>query len=192
LDLLSTIKEIDTELFLFLNSIHTPFFDVVMVWISGKLSWLPLYVLFLYLIIKQYGKGTWLILLFTGVLITLSDQISLNVFKNNFMRFRPSHNLDIKDVIHIINNYRGGTYGFISSHSANMFALATYLFFIFKNNIKNIGYYLFPWAAIIAYSRIYLGVHYPTDITIGAIVGIVIGITVYKLYRFTNSKISKG
>ena len=123
----------------------------------------------------------------------MADRISVMGFKNVFLRYRPTHNLDIKDLIHTYvkangDEYRGGMYGFVSSHAANFFALSTYLFLCFKNQSGKWGI-LFLWAGIIAYSRMYLGVHYPLDIVGGTLLGIFIGISVHKLiFTFTPLK----
>jgi len=122
------------------------------------------------------------------LVIVLADQISVHAFKNVFLRYRPCHNLALQAQVHL-NGGCGGTYGFISSHSANTFALAMFLTLLFKNKIKYFGLAIFFWAAFVSYSRIYNGVHYPADIAVGAIVGMGIGITVFKIYQFANNKL---
>ena len=189
MDLINSIKEFDTQLFLFLNSKHNAFFDFLMFWASTRLVWIPLYLFFFYLAFKQVGNRIWLVAIAAVVLILLSDQLSVHAFKNVFLRYRPCHNFLIQSQIHL-NGDCGGTYGFISSHAANTFALATFLFLFFRNKINYFGVFVFVWAAFVSYSRIYNGVHYPADVALGAIVGIGIGIAVYKLYDHFNSKIS--
>ncbi|MBL7883937.1 MAG: phosphatase PAP2 family protein, partial [Bacteroidia bacterium] len=171
--IIESIKQLDTELFLYLNSKHTAFFDVVMYWASHKLFWIPLYSFFLYLAYKYFGKKVWIVALTATIAIVLSDQISTQLFKNVFLRYRPCHNLLIQSQIHLNGNC-GGTYGFVSSHAANTFALATLLFLLFKNKIKYFGIVIFSWASFVSYSRIYNGVHYPADISVGALLGIVV------------------
>lgn len=187
---IASIKEIDTELFLFLNSKHNAFFDVVMFWSSHRYFWIPLYSFFFFLVFKHFGKKTFLIAAATVLLIVLSDQISVHAFKHVFLRYRPCHNLLIRAQVHL-NDGCGGTYGFISSHAANTFALAMFLSLLFKNKIKYFGLSIFIWASFVSYSRIYNGVHYPADIIFGAIVGMGIGISVYTIYQKVNLRLEK-
>ncbi len=192
MELFNTIKDIDTQLFLFLNSKHNSFFDVVMYWASHKHFWIPLYLFFFYLSYKKTGKQVWLVALAAGLVILLSDQISVHAFKHVFQRLRPCHEVLIQAQIHLQNGYCGGSFGFISSHAANTFALATFLSLLFQNRFKYFTPLVFFWAAFVSYSRIYNGVHYPGDIIIGGLVGTGIGITVYKLYTLAHAKIYKA
>ena len=123
MNFINSIKSIDTQLFLFLNGKHNSFFDFIMYWASDKFVWIPLYVFFLYLVYKHVGKRLWLVILAVLMLIVLSDQISNRGFKNNFKRYRPCHNLEIQNQIHL-NGECGGTYGFVSSHAAKANVLA--------------------------------------------------------------------
>lgn len=191
MDIINTIKDFDTQLFLFFNSKHNEFFDVVMYWVSHKLFWIPLYLFFFFLAFKQVGPRIWLVLIAAALLILLSDQISVHAFKNIFLRLRPCHNLLIVSKVHLLNGHCGGAYGFVSSHAANTFALAMFLSLFFRGRIKYFGMLIFSWAALVAYSRIYSGVHYPADISVGAILGMGIGIAVFKMYTFSQTKIFK-
>ncbi|MFL5762522.1 MAG: phosphatase PAP2 family protein [Bacteroidia bacterium] len=181
------IKEIDTELFLYLNSKHNAFFDFVMFWASHRFVFIPLYALFLFLAWKYYGKKVWLVALCAALLILLSDQISVHAFKNVFLRYRPCYNELICNQVHL-NDGKGGQYGFISSHAANTFALAMFLYLLFRGKIRYFGWMIFAWAAFVSYSRIYNGVHYPLDVAVGAIVGMGIGVAVYRLFRYIDEK----
>ena len=191
MDIINSIKDFDTELFLFLNSKHNDFFDVVMYWVSDKFFWIPLYLFLLFLAYKQVGKRIWLMVLAAALLILLSDQISVHAFKNVFLRLRPCHNLLLQSKVHLLNGYCGGMYGFVSSHAANTFALATFLSLFFRGKFNYFGILIFSWAALNCYSRIYSGVHYPADVAVGAILGMGIGIVVFKIYIFSHTKIFK-
>jgi undecaprenyl-diphosphatase len=190
MNIINSIKEIDTQLFLFLNSKHHPLLDPVMFWVSHKFFWIPLYVFFLFLVWKHFGKKTWLVVLAVVLVIVLADQLSVHAFKNVFLRYRPCHNCEIGSQVHL-NDGKGGMFGFISSHAANTFALAMFLSLLFKNEIKYFTLLIFIWAAFVSYSRIYNGVHYPADIAVGAIVGMGIGIVVFKLFSFADNKLYK-
>jgi undecaprenyl-diphosphatase len=172
--MLETIKTIDENLFLFLNAQHNSFWDQAMWLFSSMLFWGPLYVWFLWLLHKEYPRYYWTVLVAIVLLITASDQLS-NLAKDSFMRFRPTHEPHLQDLVHTVNGYRGGMYGFYSAHSANSFSVA---FFIIASVTKGRNY-LIPVALIYAtlsgYSRIYLGVHYPGDILTGALIGAIVG-----------------
>jgi undecaprenyl-diphosphatase len=190
-DFINTIKELDMQLFLLLNSMHNSFFDEVMYWVSHKFFWIPLYMFLLFLVFKQSGKNTWIIAIFVALLVVLCDQLSVHAFKEVFLRYRPCHNLLIQSKVHLLNGHCGGAYGFVSSHASNTFGLAMFLTLLFKNKIKYAGLFLFVWAALVGYSRVYSGVHYPADIAVGAILGMGLGITVFKLYQRTMIKLQK-
>jgi len=182
------IKNIDTELFLFLNSKHNAFFDSVMYWVSHKYFWIPIYAFILFLIYKHFNKKVFLITVFAVLSFAASDQISTRAFKKTFLRYRPCHNIEIQSKVHV-NGECGGQYGFVSSHAANTFALAMFLTLLFSKKIKYFSVLILSWAAFISYSRIYNGVHYPADIAVGGILGMGIGIAVFKIFRLIEVKI---
>jgi len=187
---LEFFKHIDTSLFLYLNGKHNGFWDVVMYWTSKEYTWLPLYFFLLYLVYKKQPEQTLSVLLSVGILITLSDQLSVHLFKNFFLRYRPSHNLLIQSLVHTVKGYRGGMYGFVSSHASNTFALATFMGLRLNKYYKYIATCLLVWACFVSYSRIYLGVHYPADVAAGALLGIILALLVDKLYLYLANKIS--
>lgn len=190
--MIEAISNFDHHLLLWLNGHHNETMDGIMVFISGKFQWIPLYALLLYFIIKKYGKQTVWILLGAALTITLADQISVHFFKEVFQRYRPCHNLDFGYLVHTVNNKCGGKYGFVSSHAANSFAIATYVGFLLKRNSSKLPLVLLLlWAAVVSYSRIYLGVHYPGDVAVGGLLGILIGFFVYRILIFTLQKIQK-
>ncbi len=187
LSIITFFKELDTQLFLAINGAHAPIVDVCMHYISSKLFWIPFYILLLLLLIKKYKVQTWLILAFVALIITISDQACLHLFKNVFMRYRPCHNLLLSSKIHLVDGC-GGLYGFVSSHAANTFALAYFVIVLLKDDYKFITL-LYIWAALVAYSRIYLGQHFPADCVFGAILGLTISFFVTKLYTYSKAKI---
>jgi undecaprenyl-diphosphatase len=185
------LEHIDQELLLYLNSFHSDFMDQVMWLVSGKLEWIPLYLVLLYLLYKQYGKNIWMLLLGVGLSILMADQFSVKLFKEFFERYRPCHNLDIGEFVHLVNNKCGGKFGFVSSHAANSFALASYVGLLLRDRFKYALFLLLFWALLVSYSRVYLGVHYPADILGGGVLGFLIGFIVYKIYRGINNLIKK-
>lgn len=180
--MLEILKNIDIQLFSFLNSLNSPFWDTVMLWITYKYTWIPFYAFLLYLIIKKFKWHSIFILLAVVLLIFMSDKISV-FFKNYFERPRPCHEPLLEGLVHTVKNKCGGAYGFVSSHAANSFALASFITLIMGKRIKYFGYAMIFWALLVSYSRIYLGVHYPADILGGAALGILIGFFVYFLLK---------
>ncbi len=183
--MLEIIKNLDTNLFIFLNSINSPFWDKTMWLISAKTTWYPLYLAIIAYIIYKYKNKSIILLFSIALLITLADQTSVHLFKDVFQRFRPCHNPELQNIVHLVNNKCGGKYGFVSSHATNVFSIALFLSFILKNKFFTIG--IFFWAIIISYSRIYLGVHYPLDVLGGAALGCVLAYIIHKLYIIANS-----
>ncbi|MBS4013140.1 MAG: phosphatase PAP2 family protein [Bacteroidetes bacterium] len=173
------ILNLDRELFFFLNGLNNSFFDVVMSSISGRLTWIPLYAFLLYLLIRKYKWKTIWIVLAIILLTFLADQTA-NLFKASFQRLRPCQDDEINHMVHFLSC--GGRYGFISGHAANTFALATFVAFLFKDrSFLYLRIIFFSYAALNAYSRIYLGVHYPGDVIAGALVGSMLGMGMYFL-----------
>lgn len=182
------LNEIDTKFFLFLNGIHSSFWDPVMWWISGKKEWIPFYAVLLGWIIYRFRWRTLYILPFFILLIVLSDQISV-LIKNAVQRLRPSRNEELQELIHLFKNYRGSGYSFVSSHASNTFALAAFTRCLLRN--KWFGIAIFIWASVISYSRIYLGLHYPGDILFGALLGVLVGVFTYQILVLFFKKIVK-
>jgi undecaprenyl-diphosphatase len=172
----------EKSIFFFLNGSESTFWDNFFWLYSSKWIWIPFYLcLFIVFVYKKKGKEIVLILLAVAVVILLCDQISSGFFKPFFHRLRPTHHPDFKDQVAIVGGYRGGLYGFISSHAANAFGFATFLALVFRNRLFTFA--ILSHALLTGYSRIYLGVHFISDIVAGSLLGITIGYTIYLLFN---------
>ena len=186
---MDTLLELDKDLLIFLNSFHADWLDPIMFWLTKTIVWLPLYLFLLYLSIRQFKKQTWVVLVGIGLTILLADQITSGLMKPFFERLRPSRDPGLEGLIHLVNGYKGGKYGFASGHAANTFGTATFFFLVFRNIHPWIKW-IFVWAALMTYTRIYLGVHYPGDILVGGMIGCSVGWIGYKTFSLILRKLN--
>ncbi|RMZ59811.1 phosphatase PAP2 family protein [Chryseobacterium nematophagum] len=164
----------DKKVFLYLNNLGSSPFDQLWMLISSTWIWVPLYIIFCYLLFKNYKLRSFVfILLFIALGVTVSDQLA-SVFKYGVARLRPCHDPTLEHHMRIVKC--GGQFGFYSAHASNTFFLASYLTILLKDKIKWFPYAIFVWAIIVSYSRIYLGVHFPIDILVGVFVGSLLGV----------------
>ena len=184
--MIDTLNQLDTQLLLALNSMHTPFWDGVMALASGKLTWLPLYAALLWALVRKYRWQSVWWLLAVALVVLLVDRISSGLIKPCVARLRPTHEPAIAHLVHIVNGYRGGLYGFVSSHAANTFGVATLLAGALGR--RWLWAALPLWAAFVSYSRIYLGVHYPGDVLCGAALGLSVGLSIYFTAKYLIPK----
>lgn len=187
------ILNADTELFLFLNSFHHKSLDPFMIAISEPLYWLPIIlILFIYLF-KIYKKSAISIIIALLTVAAITDFTSGKIVKPTVKRLRPCKVKVLRKKTHTTKETKcGGKYGFFSSHASNMFGLAVFLLLIFWKSKKSIRYYFIPLATLVAYSRIYLGKHYPSDILVGAIFGSLVGYFIHKLFIKITSNYNKA
>jgi undecaprenyl-diphosphatase len=183
------LERLDQQLFLFINSHNSPFFDQVMYVISGRVTWIPLYLAILIALGIKYKRKFYFIILMIIVAMTLSDQLAL-LIKNEVQRLRPCHLPALEGLVHIVRGICGGAYGFVSSHASNSFTIA--LFTSMLINRKWFSWSMVFWALLVGYSRIYLGVHYPGDVLCGSILGIIVGWSVAMLFRLSEEKLLPG
>lgn len=186
------LNNIDTETFLSLNSFRWNFADTFFVLFSGKWIWIPMYASILYVLFRDFGwKQAILMAVCVAAAITLADQIGNSVMRPFFERPRPANeDSPIADLaIYVEGHKPGGHYGFPSCHAANTFALASLISLWIRRRALTV--FLFLWALITCYSRIYLAAHYPGDLFVGALLGIAISILLYYLSILIGNKILK-
>lgn len=183
--MLDEILSLDEHLFVFLNGLGSEKYDGLWLILTKQTSWIPFFLLLLYFIFNKLGtKQTLYLLIFVTILIVLTDQTA-NIFKNGFQRLRPCNNPEINSFIRIVQSRT--SYSFFSGHAANSMGVVTFLYLIF-NKEYNYFWLLFLWPLIFAYSRIYLGLHYPLDIISGYLCGAIFGFLMFKLYQKAQKK----
>ena len=188
--MLERLIHIDTEILLAINGWHSPWADSLMWIISAKATWIPLYLLLIGLLVWRYRKPAmtsvkWLqrvpvcvvMIVVIVIVVGAADFIASGILKDLIARPRPTRVPELEGVLHLVNGYRSGRYGFVSSHAANTMACALLFSLIWRKKITTVG--LMLWVAANCYSRMYLGVHYPTDILGGLIVGSLVAVVAF-------------
>ncbi len=194
--MIETLTAFDSQLFIAIHTfVHCAFLDRFMMIFTDRFVWVPMYCAMAWFLWRSFGtKKTIICLIAVALTITLADQTCASLIRPMVERLRPANvSNPISKFVQIVDNYRGGRYGFPSCHAANTFALASLFVFITRN--ARISAFLYVWALLNCYSRIYLGVHYPGDLLVGAVLGSIIAFIVYyplnyvaKLQIFPNDK----
>jgi undecaprenyl-diphosphatase len=188
------LADIDRALFLVLHGQHVAWLDTLMWYVSEKYTWLPVYALLLILLYCRYpGKWFLLVVVMIAVNITLNDQLASAVFKDMVARLRPSHDPALEGMIQFVKEpngqlYRGGLYGFYSSHAANYAGVVTFFILLMRPLRKFSVVLLLAWVLLISYSRIYLGVHFPGDVLMGLLMGTLIGWICFRVFKMMYQK----
>ncbi len=186
--MLEEIIKYDKQLFLFLNNLGSLTWDGFWMFVTNKLNWIPLYIGLLLLSYKNLGlKKTLVLLVFIALLITTTDQLA-NFFKYGVQRLRPCHDSDLDGLVRLVKSSCGGKFGYFSAHASNHFAVALFFTILFRKKYKYIGFFLLFWAFLVAYSRVYIGVHFPLDILTGTLIGLILSWLFVKLYIFAIEK----
>lgn len=183
-EMIQYLSQIDTDLFLWLNGFHSTFWDYFMTIYSSRFVWVPFYASFVYVMFRNFPwKVNVTCLIVITLIILICDQTASGLLKPMVMRMRPS-NLDnpISPLVHVSFGYRGGRYGFPSSHAANAWSMAFFATYLVKRTKLTV--FLALWAFVMCYSRIYLGVHYPGDLLVGTLIGFATATVSYYAFKF--------
>jgi len=176
MNLLARLEALDRSAFLAINGAHASWADGLMLAVSDMRLWFPLYLFFLYLVQRRYGwRGLAWSVPVLALMVLCSDKGSVVLFKETVERLRPCHEPALQGLVHLVYPGCGGQYGFVSSHASNHFAIAIFMVGVLRGSPRWAAPMLLLWAAVIAYSRVYLGVHYPADVLVGALYGGAIG-----------------
>lgn len=171
----------DQHITLFFNGSHSLYLDGIAWNATQTWVWLPLFLVILYTLFREHDLRHFVFLIaLLLVCVLIADQVASSLFKPWIARWRPTHNPYIAQWVDIVNGYRGGLYGFFSSHAANTATLATFLALLFRNHRTT--FTLYTWVLLNCWTRIYLGVHYFGDLLVGFLFGILIGTLAYRCY----------
>lgn len=185
--MLEQIINTDTALTLLINGSHSLWLDGFAMAVTSTITWIPAALILLYVIIRHGDtRDIILTVLAVGLCVLIADQIASGLFKPLVGRWRPTNDPILMLSVDVVNGYRGGRFGFFSSHAANTFAIATFLALLIRHRLLSIV--MFTWAMLNGWSRIYLGVHYLGDVLVGTLCGILVGTFVYWLYGHLCSK----
>lgn len=190
---MNSIIGLDQKIFLVLNGLRHPELDGFMLAATDFKFWIPFYLWFIFILFKKYDQQAWLALGCIAITILITDQLTSGILKPLTQRLRPSHEPALDGLVNLVKTtagqfYKGGKYGFPSSHAANSFGVATFLWLVLRKSYRwtFLGFIV---AFILTYTRLYLGVHYPSDLICGIAIGIFAGYAGWKLFEWTGKKI---
>ncbi|TDU34372.1 undecaprenyl-diphosphatase [Gelidibacter sediminis] len=187
--MLDQLLQLDTDVFIYLNSLGTSTWDPFWMAYTSKFNWIPFYAVLLYLIFREMEWKAFLITIVAVALMILVTDQTTNLFKNGFHRLRPCHLAELIDGMRLVKSRCGGQYGFFSGHASNTMAAALFIGLSLKRRFKYLLYFLIFWALLMGYSRIYIGVHYPLDVILGGMFGAILGTLFYRLNKAVINKL---
>lgn len=182
------LNDIDADALLAVNGLHDVFQDAFWWLVTAKWSSALMLLALLWILFHQNRRHALLVLAMLALAVLVADQVASGLIKHLVERLRPTHDPSLESMVHVINGYRGGLYGFVSSHAANSFAISTLITLIMRHRL--VAFSLFTWSLLQCYSRMYLGVHYPGDILGGIIVGVLAGWLVWLLMHWLQRRFS--
>ena len=187
---METIIQFDQQLLLMLNGSDSLFVDQLAVILTNARTWIPLYIALFYMVLRCNNSVSQVLLVLgaAGLCVVLAGTIDDTIVKPLVARWRPTHDPQIGILVDVVNDYRGGNYGFFSAHAANTFSLAVFFSLLTRNRI--LSYFLIGWSLVNCWTRIYLGMHYPSDIAAGLLWGMISGALVYTGYRRAYTRLS--
>lgn len=197
MNVVERLDAVDREAFLAINGLHAPWADTLMWTLSDLRLWIPLYCFFLFLLQRRYGwRGLGIAVPVIALMVFCTDTGSVTLFKNTVQRLRPSHVEELQGMVHLLPGtdgelYRGGQFGFVSSHATNHFGIAAFMAGALAGMPRWAAPLLFFWALSIAYSRVYLGVHYPGDVLVGGLYGALVGTIFVRLFRTIHQRVAR-
>ena len=180
------LMDIDADALLAVNGLHDLFQDAFWWFVTAKWSSALLVLALLWILLHQNRRHALLVLAMLALAVLVADQVSSGLIKHLVERLRPTHDPSLESMVHVINGYRGGLYGFVSSHAANFSAIAMLVSLVMRHRLVTIS--MFGWALLQCYSRMYLGVHYPGDILGGIVVGVLAGWLVWCIMRWIQHR----
>ncbi len=180
------LNDIDADALLAVNGLHDAFQDAFWWMVSAKWSSLLIVLALFWILLRQNRRHALLVIAMIALAVLVADQVSSGLIKHLVERLRPTQDPSLSNMVHIVNGYRGGKYGFVSSHAANFMAVATLLSLITRQ--RWVLFSLVSWALLQCYSRMYLGVHYPGDIMGGIVVGLLAGWLIWRLMRWIQRR----
>jgi len=187
--MIDSLLQYDQQLFLYLNSLGNTAWDGFWLFITGKWSAIPLYLLLLILSYRQLGlRRTLVLLLVVALLVTTTDQLA-NFFKYGLRRLRPCYDPDLSGLVRLVKDSCGGRYGYFSAHASNTMGVAVFMSMLLRKRYSAVVYILLAWAVATAYSRVYLGVHFPLDIISGMLIGGFLGWLFHRLFHLSILKL---
>lgn len=182
------IIQFDKQLLLMLNGSDSSYLDQVVLILTNGLTWIPLYVSLLFLVVKNNHNWRTILLIVVGagLCVLMAGTLDDEIVKPLVARWRPTHDPQIGSLVDVVNDYRGGRYGFFSAHASNTFSIALFFSLLVRYRWLTVG--LVSYSLVNCWTRLYLGVHYPGDILVGLLWGTVTAISVYSLFRFVNGR----